>query len=71
MYIVCRTPLAIGGKPVADAGEAAELLLKDHGVAIVPWEVRPTSYLRFSSQYSEDDLAALEGLGRRGPLASY
>lgn len=70
MYVVCRTPGAIGGRPVADAGEATEVLLKNHGVAIVPWEVRPTSYLRFSSQYLEEDLAALAALGRDGPLAS-
>ncbi len=70
MYIVCRTPSAIGGKPVADAEEAAEVLLQDHGVAIVPWQVRPTSYLRFSSQYTEEDLVSLQGLGQHGPIAS-
>ena len=70
MYIVCRTPSAIGGRPVADAGEAAEALLANHSVAVVPWEVHPTSYLRFSSQYAEDDLKALAVLGADGPLAS-
>jgi len=70
MYIVCRTPSAIGGRPVADAGEAAVVLLKNHNVAVVPWEVHPTSYLRFSSQFSEEDLAALAALGANGPLAS-
>jgi hypothetical protein len=69
MYIVCRTPSAIGGTPVADAQQAADVLLKDHNVAIVPWEVHPTSYLRFSSQYLEEDLAALQRLGEHGPLA--
>ncbi len=70
MYIVCRTPSAIGGLPVADADEAAHVLLKNHGVAVVPWEVHPTSYLRFSSQFAEDDLRAFAALGVDGPLAS-
>lgn len=70
MYIVCRTPSAIGGTPVADAGEAAHVLLKNHGVATVPWEVHPTSYLRFSAQYLEEDLVALERLGDSGPIAT-
>jgi aminotransferase len=69
MYIVCRTPSAIGGAPVADAQQAADVLLRNHNVATVPWEVHPTSYLRFSSQYLEEDLAALQRLGRHGPLA--
>ena len=70
MYIVCRTPSVVGGIPVADAGEAALALLNNHNVAVVPWEVHPTSYLRFSSQYAEDDLQALASLGAKGPLAS-
>ena len=70
MYIVCRTPSIIGGIPVADAGEAAVVLLNNHNVAVVPWEVRPVSYLRFSSQFREEDLRALAALGADGPLAS-
>jgi hypothetical protein len=55
---------------VSSAGEAAELLLADHGIAVVPWEIQPTGYLRFSAQYRTEDLEALAELGRRGPLAS-
>jgi len=70
MYLVCRTPSAIGGRIVTDAEQAAEMLLTHHGVAVVPWNVHPTSYLRFSSQYAEEDLDALAALGANGPLAT-
>jgi aspartate/methionine/tyrosine aminotransferase len=70
MYLVCRTPTEVGGKPVSSASEAAEVLLADHGIAVVPWEIKPKGYLRFSAQYRAGDLEALAELGRRGPLAS-
>ena len=55
---------------MADAAEAAQLLLSAHGVAVVPWEVPPHAYLRFSAQYLEEDLDGLSELGRSGKLAS-
>jgi len=64
MYLVSRVPAAIGDRPVRGAGEAAEALLADHGVAVVPWDIEPHSYLRFSAQYLEEDLEALGQLGR-------
>ena len=67
MYLVCRVPSAIGDRQVSSAGDAAEMLLADHGVAVVPWEIEPHSYLRFSGQYLEEDLDALAKLG---PLAT-
>jgi aspartate/methionine/tyrosine aminotransferase len=70
MYLVCRTPKKIGGKPVSSAGDAAELLLAEHGVAVVPWDIQPNSYLRFTAQYRPEELEALAELGRGGPLAS-
>lgn len=70
MYVVCRIPASIGGRAVANAGEAAAVLLKDHAVAVVPWEVEPHEYLRFSGQYSEEDLEELAALGSNGKLAS-
>jgi aspartate/methionine/tyrosine aminotransferase len=68
MYILCRVPSSIGQRTVADAGEAAEVLLSEHGVAVVPWEVPPHSYLRFSARYLEKDLDALRRLGGDVPL---
>ncbi len=68
MYVVCRVPATIGDRPVSGAGEAAGVLLEDHAVAVVPWEVEPHEYLRFSGQYSEDDLQNLAELGRSGKL---
>jgi aspartate/methionine/tyrosine aminotransferase len=67
MYLVCRVPSAIGGRRVSSAGEAAEVLLARHGVAVVPWEIEPHSYLRFSAQYLEEDL---EAFAKLGPLAT-
>ena len=60
----------IGGRPVKGAGHAAEVLLEGYGLAVVPWEVHPTSYLRFSARYVERDLEALAELGRNGPIAA-
>jgi aspartate/methionine/tyrosine aminotransferase len=68
MYIVCRVPSAIGGRPVSGAGAAAEILLEEHNLAVVPWEVKPHEYLRFSGQYSDEDLQGLAALGRDGNL---
>jgi histidinol-phosphate aminotransferase len=68
MYIVCRVPSAIGGRPVSGAGAAAEILLEEHNLAVVPWEVKPHEYLRFSGQYSDEDLQGLAALGHDGNL---
>ncbi len=68
MYVVSRVPTAIGGRPVAGAGAAAELLLEEHHLAVVPWEVEPHEYLRFSAQYSEEDLRGLAALATDGRL---
>jgi len=68
MYIVCRVPSSIGGRPVSGAAAAAELLLEEHNLAVVPWEVAPHEYLRFSAQYNEEDLQGLAALGRGGQL---
>ena len=69
MYILCKVPSSIGKRTVSDAGQAAEVLLSEHGVAVVPWEVGPHGYLRFSARYLEEELAGLKELGRDAPLA--
>jgi aspartate/methionine/tyrosine aminotransferase len=70
MYIVCRVPSEIRGQPVSGAAAAAGVLLEQHNLAVVPWEVVPHEYLRFSAQYSEDDFEGLAALGRDGKLVS-
>jgi aspartate/methionine/tyrosine aminotransferase len=65
MYVLCRLPSKIGPTPVATAQEAAELLLDEHGIAVVPWDVGPNHYLRFSASYHRHDLESLELLGPR------
>jgi aspartate/methionine/tyrosine aminotransferase len=68
MYVVTRVPSTIGGRSVSGAGAVAEILLNEHHLAVVPWEVEPHEYLRFSCQYSEEDLQGLAALGRDGRL---
>jgi len=68
MYIVCRVPKAIGDRSTADAGQAAVALLEEYGVAVVPWEIEPHSYLRFSARYATGDLEALRRFGRDGAI---
>jgi aspartate/methionine/tyrosine aminotransferase len=69
MYLLCRAPSTIGGLPVENASAAAELLLSEHGVAVVPWEVPPHGYLRFSGMYLAEELDALRDLAGGGKLA--
>lgn len=63
MYLLCRRPGRIGGRPVADATEAAGRLLDEHGLAVAAWEVPPHGYLRFSTAYDPEDLEGLAALG--------
>jgi len=64
MYQLCRSPASVGGRSVHGAGEAAEVLLADHHVAAVPFEVGPHAYVRFSALYLPEELETLAGLGR-------
>jgi aminotransferase len=59
MYLLCRAPREVCGRPVASAGEAADRMLEDHGLAVAPFEVPPHGYLRFSANYLPEDLEAL------------
>lgn len=69
MYLLCRCPETIDARPVASAAEAAEVLLRDHGVAVVPWDLPPHRYLRFAGTATGEDLAALLALGTSGRLS--
>ena len=71
MYVFCDAPASIAGRPVGSASEAADALLALHGLAVVPWDVEPRAYLRFSARYGVRDLEALRELGRSGPVAGY
>jgi aspartate/methionine/tyrosine aminotransferase len=68
MYLLCRAPSNIGGRPVESANAAAELMLSEHGVAVVPWDVSPHNYLRFSGMYLAEELDALRDLAGGGKL---
>jgi aspartate/methionine/tyrosine aminotransferase len=70
MYLVCRSPRKVGHQAVSTATEAADLLLRDHELAVIPWDVPPHGYLRFSGRYLNEDLEALLELGRGGPIVA-
>ncbi len=65
IYVLCRAPSAIGGRSVTNAADAAELLLSQYGLAVVPWDVPPHAYLRFSALYLPEDLEQLRALGEK------
>lgn len=59
IYLLCRVPDKIGGKAVASAEQAATIMMDEFDIAVVPWDVPPNGYLRFSSLYREEDLEKL------------
>jgi len=65
VYTICPTPMQIGGRAVASAGEAAALLMDDFDLAVVPLDSPNHSYLRFTSLYQPEDLERLAGLRER------
>lgn len=62
VYTICRTPPAIGGKTTSTAAAAAEIMMDDFDLAVVPWDTPQHSYLRFSSLYHAEDLERLAKL---------
>ena len=64
MYQLCRAPASVGGRPVHDADEAAEVLITNHDVAVMPFQVGHHAYVRFSALYLPEELEKLAGLGR-------
>lgn len=64
MYLLCRAPAAVGGRGVRDADEAAEVLLSNHDVAVMPFQVGRHAYVRFSALYSPEELDKLASLGQ-------
>ncbi len=63
MYLLCPLPSKLGGRPVRKATQAAEMLLREHDLAVAPFEAAADSYLRFSASYLPEDLDALAELG--------
>lgn len=70
MYLVCRSPRKVGREAISTATEAADVLLRDHALAVIPWDVPPHGYLRFSGRYLPEDLEALHRLGGGGPIVT-
>ncbi len=70
MYLLCRAPSAVDGFAVQSAAEAADRLLEDHAIAVVPWDASSHSYLRFSGRYRVEDLEGLVALAREGRIVT-
>jgi hypothetical protein len=68
MYQLCRVPVSVGGQPVDGADEAAEALLANHDLAVMPFQVGGHGYVRFSALYLPEELESLAELGRGRPL---
>lgn len=66
VYTICDVPTQIAGKPVESAEEAANRLMDEFDLAVVPWDTQRHSYLRFSSLFRPEDLERLSTL--RGGL---
>lgn len=65
IYVLCPVPKSIGGRAMASAAEAAEHLMDEFDLAVVPVDSPYRSYLRFSSLYGPEDLQGLLGLQAR------
>jgi len=64
MYLLCRAPASVNGRPVAGAGEAADALLQQYGLVVAPWDVGGDGYLRFCAAFTMQERDALAELGR-------
>jgi len=69
VYVLCRSPAHMAGRSVDSAEEVAMRLLDDFDLAVMPWDVGPDSYLRFTAMYRPDDLERLATLGDRLKLS--
>jgi aspartate/methionine/tyrosine aminotransferase len=65
VYTICPVPSHIAGKSVASGEEAANRLMDEFDLAVLPLDTPRHSYLRFSSLYHAEDLERLSGLGAR------
>jgi aspartate/methionine/tyrosine aminotransferase len=65
VYTICPVPSHIAGKSVASGEEAANRLMDEFDLAVLPLDTPRHSYLRFSSLYHAEDLERLSGLGTR------
>lgn len=65
-YVLCPVPTSIRGTPMKDAGHAAEVLLDQYDLAVMPWETDHHGYLRFSSLYLAEELERLRQLAPLG-----
>lgn len=65
IYALCKVPARIGQQAIGSGREAADVLLNDYGIAVVPFDVPGNSYLRFCSMFQPEDLERLEACNLR------
>jgi aspartate/methionine/tyrosine aminotransferase len=56
IYALCPVPAEMAGKAISSAAHAADVLLDEFDVAVMPWDVGERQYLRFCSMYLPEDL---------------
>lgn len=66
VYVLCAVPKSIDGHATVSAADAAERLIDEFDLAVVPLDTPQGTYLRFSTLYQPADLQGLAGL--RGKL---
>jgi len=59
IYALCRLPKSMAGREMNDAEQAANILMDEFDIAVVPWDLESNSYLRFCSMYMPEDLHRL------------
>ena len=69
VYVLCAVPKSIGGLATVSAADAAERLIDEFDLAVVPLDTPQGTYLRFSALYQPADLQGLAGLQGKLQLA--
>lgn len=69
IYALCKVPAEMAGRPIGSAAEAANILLDEFDIAVVPWDVSGMRYLRFCSMYMQEDLQRLADAAERLQIA--
>ncbi len=69
VYVLCAVPKSIDGLATVSAADAAERLIDEFDLAVVPLDTPQGTYLRFSALYQPADLQGLAGLQGKLQLA--
>lgn len=65
IYALCRLPKRMAGREIGSAEQAANILMDEFDIAVVPWDLESNRYLRFCSMYMPEDLQRLREAAER------